>query len=48
LDFSTNSLSKYNTTLPFCVIAFASEGMRVKVQCYMFGHFSKIKGLLNY
>ena len=35
-DFSTRSLSKYNTTLPFVPIAFASEGMRWAFLCYMF------------
>jgi len=38
-DLATNSLSKYNTTLPFLVIAFASEGAYLEVLCYMFGPF---------
>ncbi len=36
-DFSTSFLSKYNTTLPFIVIAYASEGVHWQVLCYMFG-----------
>jgi hypothetical protein len=39
LDFATNSLSKYNTTLPFVVIAFASARKRMEFQCYMFGDY---------
>jgi len=30
-DFSTNSLSRYSTTLPLVVIAFASEGIEEKI-----------------
>jgi hypothetical protein len=37
LDFSTNSLSRYNTTLPLVPIAFASVRMRGVILYYMFG-----------
>ena len=36
-DFSTNSLSRYNTTFPFWAIANAPEGTRLEELC-MFGH----------
>ena len=35
-NFSTRSLSKYNTTFLFVVIAFASARKRREVPCYMF------------
>jgi len=35
--FSTNSLSRYNTTLRLFDIAFASGRLRGEVLCYMFG-----------
>jgi len=38
-DFSTRSLSRYNTTLRFVAIAFASEGLRGEFPCYKCGHF---------
>jgi hypothetical protein len=37
LDFSTKSLSRYNTTLPLVPIAFASEGMLGKDLCFKSG-----------
>jgi hypothetical protein len=33
-------LSRYNTTLCFVAIVFASEGLRGKFPCYKCGHFS--------
>jgi hypothetical protein len=36
---ATNSLSKYNTTLAFLAIAFASEGKHWHFLCYMFGDY---------
>jgi hypothetical protein len=39
LDYSTRSLSKYNTTLPFVVNAFAFEGLRGEFPCYKCDHF---------
>jgi len=36
-DFATSSLSKYNTTLPFVPIAFASARKRMDVLCFKFG-----------
>jgi len=41
-DFSTRSLSKYNTTFRFVVIANASEGKRMEELCYMFGDLEAI------
>jgi hypothetical protein len=41
-DFSTSSLSKYNTTFLFVVIAFASARKRMDILGYMFGHLSQI------
>ena len=40
LDFSTRSLSKYNTTLPLIPIAFAPARERMEVHCYKFGHLA--------
>ena len=39
-DFSSNSLSRYKTTFRLFDIAFASEGMRWEVLCYMFGDYA--------
>jgi hypothetical protein len=39
-NFSTRALSRYNTTLCFVAIVFASEGLRGKFPCYKCGHFS--------
>jgi hypothetical protein len=39
LDFSTRSLSRYNMTLRFVAIAFASEGLRGEFPCYKCGNF---------
>jgi hypothetical protein len=39
LDFSTNSLSKYKTKLCLFGIAYAPEGKRGDVQCYISGDF---------
>ena len=41
-DFSTSSLSKYNTTFRLFDITNASAGMRGEVLCYKFGHCSLI------
>ena len=45
--FSTNSLSRYNTTLCLFDIAFAPGGLRGEVLCYKFGACSGAGALIS-
>jgi len=47
-DFSTNSLSRYNTTLCLFDIAFAPGRMRGEVLCYKLGDSVSIEHTSTY